>query len=205
VPLLYTPPAQLRVVTPAAPAPPAPAPEAGPAVPAGTPSATSALTSALTPRAPIVLGPESVRPLGARREAPAPAPPAAPPAPASTRALIVDDSLVARMELGRVLERRGWDVEWVETVAEMWPLLKAGRWATVFVDVSLPDASGRAHLEALVEQQIAARDRFELVALARDDADERLARAAGITHVLHKPFAAGKIERMIRSLNVRRR
>src|SRR5262249_15378515 len=112
VPVLYTPPPRSRVLAPAAPAPsrvpagsetaaatvPAPArledppPEPAPAAP------VRAAEPAAAPHAPVLLGPESVRPLGARRATPAPAPPpsAAPAAAPATRALVVDDSLVAR-------------------------------------------------------------------------------------------------------------
>jgi DNA-binding response OmpR family regulator len=167
-----------------------------------------------------VLGPESVRALGApvtpaiapraagstppaAKPAPAPEPPAAPPTaatPAVRRTLVVDDSLVARMELGRVLERHGWDVEWVETAAEMFSALPEGGWSIVFVDVSLPDARGRAHLKALAAQQREARPPFELVALTRDEADERIVAEAGIARVLRKPFKAGAVEAVLREL-----
>jgi CheY-like chemotaxis protein len=168
-----------------------------------------------------VLGPEFGRALGAPI-AVATAPPVAAPVPAVTlppaavkkleaspepvakpsvrRALVVDDSLVARMELGRVLERRGWEVEWVETAAEMWSILPANEWSIVFVDVSLPDARGRAHLKTLAAQQRIARHRFELVALTRDEADERLVLDAGIVRMLRKPFAPGSVERTVREL-----
>jgi FixJ family two-component response regulator len=52
--------------------------------------------------------------------------------------LVVDDSLVARMELGRVLERHGWEVEGWRPRAEMWSVLPENEWSIVFVDVSLP-------------------------------------------------------------------
>jgi DNA-binding response OmpR family regulator len=112
----------------------------------------------------------------------------------------VDDSLVARMELGRVLERLGWEVEWVETAAEMWSILPEGGWSIVFVDVSLPDARGRAHLKTLAAQQRVAPHRFDLVALTRDEADERVVHEAGISLVLRKPFAAGALERAVGEL-----
>ena len=180
------------VATPEAVAPPAPPVEAP------------------KPSTPVVLGPEFVRALGARVLSAADArPQAAKPAPepaepalraGKPRALVVDDSLVARMELGRVLERHGWDVEWVETAAEMWAVLPEGGWSIVFVDVSLPDARGRTHLRTLVAQQRVARQRFELVALTRDESDERLGFDAGIDRMLRKPFAPGAVERALRSL-----
>jgi len=227
VPPLHTP-APAPRMQPAAPAarvePAAPAPEAAPAhshepialVPEREPVAT---TTQAAPQAaaatvqPIVLGPESVRALGGRAgakaapapaaAAPAPEPPAAKPpvnARAVRRALVVDDSLVARMELGRVLERHGWEVEWVETAAEMWSALPDGAWSIVFVDVSLPDARGRAHLKTLVAQQRVARHRFELVALTRDENDERMVIDAGIVRMLRKPFTPGAVERAVHEL-----
>jgi len=160
------------------------------------------------PAEPMVLGPEFVRALGGRAVSvaappePAPATTPEPPAgrPAVRHALVVDDSLVARMELGRVLERHGWDVEWVETAAEMWSALPDGVWSIVFVDVSLPDARGRAHLKMLAAKQSEARHRFELVALTRDARDERHALDAGIVRMLRKPFAPGAVERTVREL-----
>jgi len=171
----------------------------------------AAEVAAPAPVKPIVLGREFVRPLGAPVVA-APAPPSPKPEPAPSvvtsrpgqpavrRVLVVDDSLVTRMELGRVLERRGWEVEWVETAAEMGSMLPEGEWSIVFVDVSLPDARGRAHLETVIAQQRAARRPFELVALTRDEADERLVRHVGIARMLRKPFAPGVVERMAREL-----
>jgi CheY-like chemotaxis protein len=193
------------------------APELPPA-----PAAAQLPPVAARPAEPVVLGPEFVRALGAPGPAvhsshPAvAAPPAAAPAAAAVlqparaaesvakpgirRALVVDDSLVARMELGRVLERRGWEVEWVETAAEMWSTLPDNDWSIVFVDVSLPDARGRAHLKTLAAQQRVARHRFELVALTRDEADERLVLDVGILRMLRKPFTPGAVERMMREL-----
>jgi len=130
------------------------------------------------------------------------APPAAaePRAPQGRRALIVDDSLVARLVLASVLERGGWWVESVERAEEMWAALGEGGWSVVFVDVSLPDASGSAHLRALVARQLAARHRFEVVALTRDRAEQRVVDEAGITRALRKPFAPGAVEGLIREL-----
>lgn len=120
--------------------------------------------------------------------------------PAGRRALIVDDSLVARIGLGRVLEREGWVVEWVERAAEMWKALGEAEWDVVFVDVSLPDASGRAHLQALAAERPGPGRGHMLVALTRDAAEEQLALASGIECTLRKPFAPGVLDRIVREL-----
>ena len=156
---------------------------------------------------------EHARPL-ARLRAPGPVAPVAldagaaqpiaagPSARTSRRALIVDDSLVARVALARVLEREGWVVEEAADAGQMWDMLMDSEWTVVFVDVSLPDASGRAHLRSLVARQLVTLQRFELVALTRDGAERRLADEAGITRTLQKPFGAGAVEVLLRDLPV---
>ncbi len=173
------------------------------------------------PAALVAPAPPPVAPLAAvvaPLEVPAPAPPAAAPAPATLdagdvqplagarrvpsprRALVVDDSLVARIALTRVLEREGWVVEGAEHASEMWAALESEDWSAVFVDVSLPDASGRAHLRQLVARQLVARARFELVALTRDGSEDQLVAGTGITRVLRKPFVSGAVEALVRDL-----
>jgi DNA-binding response OmpR family regulator len=112
------------------------------------------------------------------------------------RALIVDDSLIARLTLGRVLENEGWSVEWVERAADMWEALRESEWHALFVDVSLPDASGRPHLQALTGVSRS----FEIIALTREPAEDRLARASGVRLVLRKPFDPDYLEQFIRRL-----
>jgi DNA-binding response OmpR family regulator len=104
--------------------------------------------------------------------------------------------LIARLTLGRVLENEGWAVEWVERAAEMWEALRESEWHAVFVDVSLPDASGRAHLQALTGVPRA----FEMIALTREPAEDRMARASGVRHVLRKPFDPEHLEQFVRRL-----
>lgn len=123
----------------------------------------------------------------------------APARPASgRRALIVDDSLIARLTLGRVLENEGWTVEWVERAADMWEALRESDWTAVFVDVSLPDASGRAHLQALA----GVHRTFQMIALTREAAEDRIAHASGLRHVLRKPFDPEYLEQFVRRLLV---
>jgi CheY-like chemotaxis protein len=176
---------------PSVPAPvlvPAPQPAAVPAPPLAA-TRREPIAREVPPAAPMVLDASAAQPLRA-----------APVARAERRALIVDDSLVARMALARVLELDGWVVEGAETASQMWDLLLEAEWTVVFVDVSLPDASGRAHLRSLVARQLVTARRFELVALTRDGAERRLADDAGITRTLQKPFAAGAIELLLRDL-----
>ena len=174
--------------------------------------------AALVAPAPRPVAPPAARAIAAPPELSAPAPLAAAPAPATLdagdvqpldgarrvpsprRALVVDDSLVARIALTRVLEREGWVVEGAEHATEMWAALESEDWSAVFVDVSLPDASGRAHLRQLVARQLVARVRFELVALTRDGSEDHLVAGTGITRVLRKPFVSGAVEELVRDL-----
>lgn len=175
-----------------------PAPRAATVAPAATPIVVApVLPTVVAPTA--APPPEPVPPASERVTAvPAGFAPVAHPRP--RRALVVDDSLVARMGLARVLEREGWLVEGAETAAEMWAALEDGEWSAVFVDVSLPDASGRAHLRQLVARQLVTAERFELVALTRDGSEIDLVRGTGITRLLRKPFAPGAVESLVRDL-----
>ncbi len=195
------------------------APFRAPVVTVVSPAARAfAPPAALVAPAPQPVAPPAVRAFAAPLEFPAPAPLAAAPAPATLdagdvqpldgarrvpsprRALVVDDSLVARIALTRVLEREGWVVEGAEHATEMWAALESEDWSAVFVDVSLPDASGRAHLRQLVARQLVARVRFELVALTRDGSEDHLVAGTGITRVLRKPFVSGAVEELVRDL-----
>ncbi|MCE9627397.1 MAG: response regulator [Candidatus Eisenbacteria bacterium] len=119
---------------------------------------------------------------------------------APRRALIADDSLVARLAIARVLESQGWLVEMVERATDMWKALEEGGYGAVFVDVALPDARGREHLRELVARQLVTAERFELVALPRDTAEEQVVRECGIPRALRKPFAKGAIEALVGAL-----
>ncbi len=116
------------------------------------------------------------------------------------RALVVDDSLVARLFLGRLLERRGYQVEFAASAAEASPLLALGGWQVVFADLSLPDQPAPEWLEALAGQR-AAHDRpFALVALTRDRDDDAAAAAAGLGHMLRKPFESESLDALLSRL-----
>ena len=132
--------------------------------------------------------------------APSPRPTLAPVALRPRRALVVDDSLVARLALMRVLEGEGWIVEAVESAAGLWHALEGGSWDVVFIDVSLPDARGREHLAQLVSRGLVMPEPFAVIALARDASEERLVQEAGIAQSLRKPFAPGVIEELVRGM-----
>lgn len=143
----------------------------------------------------------------AARRAPAPPPPTAiggvtgpiatAPADAAPRALVVDDSLVARLFLARLLERRGYQVELAASAAEAESLLPLGPWAAVFADVALPDLAPAEWLAWITTSHFEAGGSFALVALTRDRDDQRRALGAGITLHLRKPFASEALDEVL--------
>lgn len=171
---------------------PAPAAEAAAAVPAQAPTAP---VSPPAPPAPVESAASEVR------ESSAPAggderPSGAHALPAR-RALVADDSLVARIFLARLLERRGFIVELVGDGEGLWDALARGPWALVCADVSLPDSWGRAHLERLLDFRAACREPFRLVVLTRDAAEEREAAEAGAVLHLRKPFDPSNLDQLL--------
>lgn len=154
-----------------------------------------------------VLGPEHAV------EAPAPADDAleaadgleAPGSVAVARALVVDDSLVARLFLGRLLERRGFHVEHAVDAHEASALLSQGPWDVVFADLALPDLAPAAWCQRLLALQAAERTPFALVALTRDAADEHAATRAGLLMHLRKPFESESLDDVLRQIPRERR
>jgi CheY-like chemotaxis protein len=116
---------------------------------------------------------------------------------AARRALVADDSLVARIFLARLLERRGFVVEAVGDGAGLWNALRRGPWSLVCADVTMPDAHGRAHLERLLDFRAACREPFQLVALTRDADEEHDATLAGAALHLRKPFDPGALDSLL--------
>lgn len=113
------------------------------------------------------------------------------------RALVADDSLVARIFLGRMLERRGFVVETVGDGAAMWEELRRGPWSIVCADFAMPDSWGRAHLERLLDHRANCREPYQLVVLTRDADEEVVARDAGATLMLRKPFENEALDRLL--------
>jgi CheY-like chemotaxis protein len=126
--------------------------------------------------------------------APEPEPAHAPvPVPAGPRALVAEDSIIGRIFLERLLQRRGFSVESVGTARELAEALAREGWDLVMADVDLPDASRAEHL-----RQLAVPGRW--VALVRDAEDEEVARRAGILLCLKKPFESDHLDRVLSAL-----
>lgn len=183
------------VARPGAPAAPASVTEASPAdaapSPAGgeSPPAASAAAAAAAPAAGAVASApagdaESERP-SQRMSMP------------GRRALVADDSLVARIFLARLLERRGFFVELVGNGESMWHALSRGPWSLVCADATMPDSHGRGHVERLLDFRGACREPFRLILLTRDAGEEREASSAGATLCLRKPFDADTLDELL--------
>lgn len=111
------------------------------------------------------------------------------------RALVAEDSIAARIYLVRLLEQQGYAVHAVATASELRTALTEGPWALVFADGGLPDVRIGDLLGELCRTAEAAG--AAMVALVRDADDESVARAAGVTMTLRKPFDREGLERLL--------
>ncbi|MGH7742385.1 MAG: response regulator, partial [Candidatus Eiseniibacteriota bacterium] len=120
---------------------------------------------------------------------------AAPGAPASTRrALVIEDSITARIFLTRMLESRGFTVSAVASGADALREAVHGPWWLVCADVELGDVRGSGWLRMLRERVGAT---SALAALVRDRDDREVALAAGVSRVLRKPFDEAELSELI--------
>jgi CheY-like chemotaxis protein len=113
------------------------------------------------------------------------------------RALVADDSLVARIFLARLLEKRGWIVETVPDAASLWDELHRGPWALVCADFAMPDAQGAGHVARLVNFLGRRPAPTPCIVLTRDASDEVVAHEAGARLVLRKPFDPGELDMLL--------
>lgn len=144
--------------------------------------------------------PEPKEPPPAKPAEPAARPepePARVPAPlhASPRALVAEDSIIGRVFLERLLQRRGFLVESVGTARELAAELAREEWDLVMADVDLPDAPRAEHL-----RQLATAGRW--IALVRDTEDEHVARRAGVSHCLRKPFESDHLDGVLEAIGL---
>jgi CheY-like chemotaxis protein len=105
------------------------------------------------------------------------------------RALIAEDSFMARIFLTRLLQTQGYDVHSVGTAAELRDAIAGGVWALLCVDVDLPDGRGAGLLREVSDSQIDRNEPAVVVALVRDWVDQEEAGRGGVHRTLLKPFA----------------
>jgi CheY-like chemotaxis protein len=183
-----------------------PAPSAPP-TPAATdrrdePAPSAPPTPAANPSQPdAVLEIDDVAPLPLAQGTSATEPATAPTAPAeaaatapSRRALVVEDSITARIFLSRMLEARGFSVVAVASGADALREALRGPWWLVCADVELGDVRGAGWLRMLRERVGAT---SPLAALVRDREDREVALAAGVSRVLRKPFDEAELSELI--------
>jgi CheY-like chemotaxis protein len=107
---------------------------------------------------------------------------------------VVEDSIVGRIFLQRLLESQGFAVESLASASELRHAQSLERWAAMFVDVALPDSPRGEHLKSLAHTSA--------IALVRDAHDERLAAAAGLRFALRKPFERADLLRVLEALGL---
>jgi DNA-binding response OmpR family regulator len=143
---------------------------------------------ALAPEAPPE---ESSAPQPPPEETPAPAP----------RALVAEDSITACIFLERLLVQRGFAVLTVGNARDLHMTVTRESWDLVLVDVDLPDAPSGSGLVDLAPRRADGTE-SPLVALVRDREDAALARAAGVLHVLRKPFERSDLDHVLATLRL---
>jgi DNA-binding response OmpR family regulator len=116
------------------------------------------------------------------------------------RALIIEDSITARVFLARMLEARGFEARSVASAEEALRELGRGEWTLLCVDLELPDARGADWLRSLLERVPAD---TPVIALVRDRQDRETARAAGVSRALRKPFDEFEVSALIERLGGR--
>jgi CheY-like chemotaxis protein len=112
----------------------------------------------------------------------------------SRRALVIEDSITARIFLSRMLEARGFSVSSVASGADALREAARGPWWLVCADVELGDVRGAGWLKMLRERVGAT---SPLAALVRDREDREVAMAAGVSRVLRKPFDEAELSELI--------
>jgi CheY-like chemotaxis protein len=111
-----------------------------------------------------------------------------PPGPPVSRALVADDSIVARVFLGRLLRQRGIEVDEAEDAAAVRALWSEREYDRVFLDADMPGGGAFTLADAA---------RPEVVVLVKDELERRHAHALGFDVVLLKPFAEDEVARAI--------
>ncbi len=111
------------------------------------------------------------------------------------RALVADDSLMARVFLGRLLLQRGIEVDEAEDLPTVQGRLATRAYDLVFLDAEMPGGGALAMARTANPAWL---DRA--VVLVKDDDEKRQAEAHGFAHVLFKPFAEDEVAAALRAL-----
>jgi DNA-binding response OmpR family regulator len=110
------------------------------------------------------------------------------------RALVVEQTVVGRVFLQRLLESLDFEVETADRARSLEEGLARGPWDLALIDVALPDSPRGDHL-------IAARANVQLkalVALVRDRRDEQTAVESGVVWSLRRPFERADLMQLLR-------
>jgi CheY-like chemotaxis protein len=113
------------------------------------------------------------------------------------RALVAEDSFMARIFLMRLLQAQGYDVHSVGTARELRGALSGEAWSLVCVDVELPDARGAGLIREVSESQLELPEPAAVIALVRDWMDQQEAARGGVHRVLRKPFSQRDVALML--------
>jgi CheY-like chemotaxis protein len=114
--------------------------------------------------------------------------------PLRPRALIIEDSITARVFLSRMLEVRGFEVRPAANAAEGLRELARGGWTLICADIELPDAGGVDWLRLLQEKT---RGGSAIAVLVRDRRDREMAGVTGLTRTLRKPFDEAEVAALV--------
>jgi CheY-like chemotaxis protein len=117
------------------------------------------------------------------------------PARAELRALVADDSMMARVFLSRLLAQRGFAVDEVENGLEARAALARTRYDIAFLDAEMPGAGA---IEIL--QDAGATLDGRACVLVKDDDERRWVEALGHVPVLFKPFAEDEVRVAVEAL-----
>ncbi len=117
---------------------------------------------------------------------------------ARPRALVVEDSITARIFLTRMLESRGFEVRPVADALDALRELGSRPWHLICADVELADVRGTGWLRMLQER---AGPGPVIAALVRDRADRDVAHSVGISRTLRKPFDESEVDALVQELH----
>jgi DNA-binding response OmpR family regulator len=121
-----------------------------------------------------------------------------PPAAAGLRALVADDSMMARVFLSRLLAQRGFAVDEAEDGEAARAALARVRYDIAFLDAEMPGAGA---IELL--HDVGALLEGRACVLVKDEEERRRVESLGHVPVLFKPFAEDEVKGAVDALLAR--